>query len=39
MKETGITLASCDQNNDPSGIGRIIAEDGKIFIDAYFKNG
>ena len=29
----------CDKNNVPWGIGRIIAIDGSIFIDSYFKNG
>ena len=29
----------CDQNNVPLGIGRLIAEDGSILIDSYFKNG
>ena len=29
----------CDKNNVPWGIGWIIAIDGSIFIDSYFKNG
>ena len=29
----------CDQNNVPSGIGRIIAQNRHIFIDGCFKNG
>ena len=29
----------CDQNNVPWGIGRLIAKNGSLFIDSYFKNG
>ena len=32
-------IGECDQNNVPSGIGRIIAQDGSMFIDGCFKNG
>ena len=32
-------IGECDQNNKPSGIGRIIDQDWSKFIDGYFKNG